>query len=655
MTGMDLIGLKDIGGNTGSFSLSPDGRFIAFQLQRADFENRTYAADWFVVQTKAGASPRHVGSGGDPILNFASQGYSIGVRSEVKAKWSPDGLWIAYPRKDAGAVQLWRSRADGSQQTQLTHNPADVIDFDWAADGHSVYFEAGRDRNRMRTDDQAEADRGYLLDDRFAHGTLRPFWYACEKNPREPIPESQACVPALWVIDLKAQEERPATGQDKQAYEALVAPSPAKGVAESRSVQNVAHSPNGSHTGWLENEKPVEFRGIYPPLTLYIDGKRCEEPECHGQLRELWWDHDRVVFLRREGHAYGQTALYVWTPGKRGSLRLIYRGEDKLESCEIADGRLICLHEAPTVPRRIVSIDIDGGKFNTVFDPNPKLGELDLGTVERLEWRDAFGNPTYGHLVLPPGYERGKRYPLVIVQYRSRGFLRGGVGDEFPIFPLAAEGFVVLSFDCPNDWDQLARLDFVNDNSRATAETLKDEYEQKMDLSALEIVIDQLDKRGVIDPARVGITGLSHGADNVQYALTHSVKFAAAAASGAWAPSMYFYLNSNAPYRAWVKTIWKATAGSQLFENVDKVATPLLLQVSDSELLAMLPVHVAFKDAGKPVDTYVFPDEYHIKWQPQHKLAVGQRAIDWLRFWLQDYEDVDPAKADQYRRWRAMR
>ncbi len=29
--------------------------------------------------------------------------------------------------------------------------------------------------------------------------------------------------------------------------------------------------------------------------------------------------------------------------------------------------------------------------------------------------------------------------------------------------------------------------------------------------------------------------------------------------------------------------------------------------------------------------------------------------VDWFRFWLQGYEDPDPAKAEQYKRWRELR
>jgi hypothetical protein len=54
-------------------------------------------------------------------------------------------------------------------------------------------------------------------------------------------------------------------------------------------------------------------------------------------------------------------------------------------------------------------------------------------------------------------------------------------------------------------------------------------------------------------------------------------------------------------------------------------------------------------------DMYVFPYETHIKYQPQHKLAVYERNVDWFRFWLQGYEDPSQKKAGQYRIWREMK
>src|SRR3546814_16462984 len=62
---------------------------------------------------------------------------------------------------------------------------------------------------------------------------------------------------------------------------------------------------------------------------------------------------------------------------------------------------------------------------------------------------DLFGTETFGDLVYPVNYDRRKKYPLIVVQYISRGFLRGGVGDEFPIQVFANRGYAVLSIQRP--------------------------------------------------------------------------------------------------------------------------------------------------------------------------------------------------------------
>jgi hypothetical protein len=40
---------------------------------------------------------------------------------------------------------------------------------------------------------------------------------------------------------------------------------------------------------------------------------------------------------------------------------------------------------------------------------------------------------------------------------------------------------------------------------------------------------------------------------------------------------------------------------------------------------------------------------------PRMRLLSQGGTVDWFRFWLQGYEDPDPAKAEQYKRWRELR
>jgi hypothetical protein len=37
------------------------------------------------------------------------------------------------------------------------------------------------------------------------------------------------------------------------------------------------------------------------------------------------------------------------------------------------------------------------------------------------------------------------------------------------------------------------------------------------------------------------------------------------------------------------------------------------------------------------------------------RLASQGGSVDWFRFWLKGEEDPDPAKAEQYKRWRGLR
>jgi hypothetical protein len=57
----------------------------------------------------------------------------------------------------------------------------------------------------------------------------------------------------------------------------------------------------------------------------------------------------------------------------------------------------------------------------------------------------------------------------------------------------------------------------------------------------------------------------------------------------------------------------------------------------------------------KPVDLIYIPDGQHILQKPMERLASQQGSVDWFDFWLNGHEDPDPAKAEQYIRWRELR
>lgn len=57
----------------------------------------------------------------------------------------------------------------------------------------------------------------------------------------------------------------------------------------------------------------------------------------------------------------------------------------------------------------------------------------------------------------------------------------------------------------------------------------------------------------------------------------------------------------------------------------------------------------------KAVDFIVLNFDEHVLTNPATRRASQGGNLDWFRFCLQDYEDPDPAKAEQYARWRELR
>lgn len=665
ITAEDLVQLRDIGTLLGGrFALSPDGEKIALLLVTPSIRANGYEVTWHIVPTDGKGPPVQAGTGGDIVLAEIGDGRRNGVPATKKALWSPDGRWFAYLLKRDGAIQIWRSSRDGTVQAQVTHGAADVIDFHWSRDSSKLFFMTGRSRAAITEHNQTEAAQGYLYDRRFWPGHERyPLQYGCTANwlVQAPAPAGQACPREPLVVSADAGDEhqlQPSEQADYQQLDGLPA------LGKTRQIKSIRRAPNQRDIAWLENPNSAEFTGYDPPLTVFaahspdgLQAKRCAAEVCTGAIDGLWWDGNRLIILRSEGHSRLVSALYAWEPDS-GKVRTVLRTNDYLSECEVARSHAICLHEGATAPGTLVSISLHDGTSSSLFDPNPDMQNISFSKVEKLEWDDGFGNDAAGHLVYPRDYAAGQRYPLVIVQYRSRGFLRGGVGDEYPIHVFAANGFAVLSFDEPEDRQLTARADVAADVTSDYTGFRK----QLSHFNALNKVLGDLTTRGLVDPNRIGITGLSDGAENVAYALIHSPKFAAAAVSTLLFHPFALSFAGNSSYRELITQIFGDPLVSldkwrelSIGLNADRIHTPLLAQVADRELMEAALNVVPLQDAGRPVEMVVFPNEYHVKWQPAHRLAIYNRNLDWFRFWLQDYEDADPAKAEQYARWRQFR
>jgi len=453
------------------------------------------------------------------------------------------------------------------------------------------------------------------------------------------------------VVAIAAGEERPASPKEQALLSGGSLLTAASGDGRTAKVRPIDARPFAATeivAGTAEAPLPI-----------------CREGPCSSGVFSLYWDPTRgeILFLRHEGFNQEVTALYALAPAGGAAPRRVLATSDVLFGCALAPHGLLCLDENATTPRRIVSIDTRRGSIRRLFDPNPEVASWILGRVERLRFTNTIGLPAWGDLVLPPGYRRGDKVPMLVVQYHSTGFLRGGTGDEYPIYALAARGMAVFSFQRPPFFAQ--SLPDLPSWDAFTAANGKDWAERRNLLSSLEAGVKSAIATGAIDPARIGISGLSDGSSTARFALINAPGlFHAAAISTccvemrttmtyggiAWADALR--AQGYPPATAEDLDFWRPYS---MALNADRMTTPLLMQLADNEYLLSLETVTALREHHQPFEMYVFPDEFHIKWHPAHRLAIYQRNIDWFAYWLLGQSDPDPAKAAQYRRWDAMR
>ena len=311
-------------------------------------------------------------------------------------------------------------------------------------------------------------------------------------------------------------------------------------------------------------------------------------------------------------------------------------------------------------PQVLVTTDMKTEITKTIWDPNPQLKRLQLGQATVLKWKDKTGRDWSGGLYTPPNYVVGKRYPLVI---QTHGFISteyrpsGLYPTAFAARALAAAGMVVIQVDTD-----------CHDKSSTIVEA-------SCNVAGFEAVVSLLTKDGVIDPDRVGIIGFSRTCYYVMQTLVaSSLRLKAASITDGvmydyWQHLLYVDHDGNdvsdtarekqanimngAP--AFGAGLQQWLLHSPLF-NTDKVTAPVMVVAEGpGSLLFMWGPYAALRYLHKPVDLIVLRTKEHVLTNPAERMASQGGTVDWFRFWLQGYEDPDPNKASQYRRWEHLR
>lgn len=643
-------------------AVSPDGRSVAFRQEKASVARNTYDTVWFVQALDGSGAPRPVADGGLPLRDPA------GSSVVEPPQWSPDSRWVYFRALLGGQVQVWRASRDGVRAEAVTDDVADVESFAIGGDGRRLIHTVGASREEILRAEDREYDQGIRVDattpvgqalyrSGFVNGRLATQRYAASwegwmlRGLLADQPKRQR------VVDLATLETNDATDADRAAFAGVM---PIAEIKSAAAAESIARQEPGGRVAFLVRN------GLDRELHVASDAGSsasvaCDAGPCRAaDITALAWrpGREEIVFTVTDHERGRAQSLYLWDI-PRNAVRSIVHSDGLLNagqmfggdgSCAIGGDVAVCVAADANAPPHLVRIDLETGARRTLFEPNRPLLESAGPRAELLTWTDSEGQDFTAWFFPPVVKEPGRLSPLFINYYVCPGYTRGGLGDEWPMASLAGAGIAAL---CIN-----------RARSGQAIRTAVDDYQSA--LSGVGSVVELLHERGIVDPRRVGMGGLSFGSEVTLWTAMRSDLLSAASVTSPSITPTYHWFNGlkRGMFSEVLKRRWGLGAPEETPEQwrllspihqVDRIDTPILMQMPEQEYLLAMDYFVALVNSGVPAEMYVFPNEPHIKFQPRHKLAAQERNLDWFRFWLQGHQDPDPAKAGQYGIWNGLR
>src|SRR5206468_8444999 len=116
--------------------ISPDGRYVAYTVQQANWDENDFVTQIWIVQTATGERYQ----------------LTSGKKSSGGPQWSPDSRRIAFTSDRDGKRQVYLIPPAGGEAVQLTAEEGGVGSIAWSPDGASIAFTSSGPEAKAKKD-----------------------------------------------------------------------------------------------------------------------------------------------------------------------------------------------------------------------------------------------------------------------------------------------------------------------------------------------------------------------------------------------------------------------------------------------------------------------------------------------------------------------
>ena len=611
---------------------APDGASLAYSLTTDNLTADAQVSDLWTVDWTTGATRAL-------------------TRTPAVSEWAPtfsaDGRWLAFLSDggEAEETQLWRMPAGGGRARAVSRLAGGISDYSLSPDGRRavVVAETGAPKpNAAGTAPPIVIDR-----------------YQFKEDGRDYLDARRQ---QLFIVDLETGEAEPLTRGDFDHWLPSWSPD-----GQSIAFVSKRHGPDPDRN--IDFDVFVVPAGGGEPRRMGDFAGSDSDPTWESRPR---WspDSSKLVWLRSGEDrwiyyapwqmvvgdvATGRTTTPGWidrcfyhprwsADGKR-LLALVEQDRDTwLASIDPVSGKIDYLTQgsrfaydfAVGPEGRLAVLDGDSGtpfELRTI-EATPRaltrhnawLAERTLATTRDVGFMSD-GIEIHGILTLPPDYQPGRRYPVIV---RLHGGPVYQYSHEF-MFDwqlYAAAGYVVLGVNPRGssgrgfDFSRAIYADWGN-----------------VDVRDVKAGVDGLIADGVADPDRLGVGGWSYGGILTNYVIASDPRFRAAVSGagmanmlGGYGADMYsreYELELGTPWAA--RETWERV--SYPFLHADRIVTPTLYQCAQADFnvpcIGAEQMYQALKSQGLDTRLVIYPGENHGLTVPSYREDRLRRNLDW--------------------------
>jgi dipeptidyl aminopeptidase/acylaminoacyl peptidase len=664
ITPQDLWLMKRLG----SPALSPDGTRVVFTVQDWSIEKNKSTTNLWLVEV-AGGAPRRL---------------TTAAASDNAPVWSPDGTRIAFVSKrgDDEAAALYVIRMDGGEPEKILELPFAISNPKWLPDGQGVIvatsvipelagklakedLAAMRKEIKRRKDTKMTAkvteDRQYRYFDHWltdnlasrlvcvntvtkAFTDLTPKWTRLFQNSGD---VNYDLSPDGKLVALAANSTPPPYG-DNPNNDIYLIPTDGSGEMKNVTPENKGDddapkfAPDGRALVYAHLKTPYYCgesvklwrhdlaTGTNAPLTETLD-YAIDGVEFSADGKTLWTTaEDRGVVPVFKLNADGTGLTAVFKEGTSSNLKAGAQG-------------VVFLNDNTSRPNELFVLDPATGATRQLTHFNDELvAKLDLGKVESYWFTGANNEQIHGWLVLPPGYDATKTYPLVQLMHGGPHTMnRDSWSYRWNTHVFAAPGYIVT-------W--VNRHGSTGFGERFCQSILSQWGDMPLEdiLKSTDYLLQRFPN---IDPKRLAAAGGSYGGYMAAWVEGHTDRFACLIDHAGVNDFITQYGADTTAYgftHVLGGTPWENPAGMQRNDPMTyakNFKTPML--IIHGELDYRVPyvngtaLYGVLQSMRVPSRLLIFPNENHWVLSPQNAIYWHWEMQSWLARYLGGKPSID--------------